>query len=124
MEFITNILKVADVNSEDLSHGIIQFLGGFVYYEDTILSEDIYSVADARESDHFEKLTWLEQEILNRIHQETAEAGCAYVRVVYERKEQLTPKIDITDVPLPGESDSIRRNFKASGLKLIHPKDL
>lgn len=124
MEFITNILKVADVNSEDLSPGIIQFLGGFIYYEDTILGEDIYSVADARESDHFEKLTWLEQEILNRIHQETAEANCAYVRVVYERKEQMTPKIDITDVPLTGESDSIRRNLKASGLKLIHPKDL
>lgn len=108
IKFITNILKVADIDSEYLCEPIIKFLAGFIYYQDTILEEHIYSVADAIESNHFHKLTSLDQWTLKKVLELTGKEDCAYIRVVYNSNKAVQDQ----------EQKRLRSNLKASGLSI------
>jgi hypothetical protein len=82
MERIKNILKIGDINQVLLSEAAIKFLKHFIWYDDTFIDEDIYSVEDAIQSDHFALIAKVVQKELMDIRDECKQKDCAYVRLV------------------------------------------
>lgn len=82
---IVNIMKVADFEIQDILPEVQKFFTAFKWYEDAVLSEDLYSPADAMDSDHFHKLSPPAQEQIRAIVVLCSSQDCAYVRLIDDR---------------------------------------
>lgn len=89
---IVNIFKVADIDEADVLPEVIKFLSMFIWYQDTILSEDLYNPADALDSDNFQKISPRAQEQIRGIVSLCVSQNCAYVRFIGQSSNPRCPQ--------------------------------
>jgi hypothetical protein len=90
-------MKVADFYLSEINLELHKFLMLFVWYQDNILSEDLINPEDARQSDHYEKLSVQSKKQLQTIINMCKRKDCAYIRFISDSGPRSLPLVPVTE---------------------------